>query len=53
MKAIINRGKEFGTINGVITKNSEIQKLITSNLKSGNAVKLIDTDSTLMYLIKK
>ena len=49
MKAIINREQTFGTINGVITKNNEIQSLINQHLKAGTARKLVDTDTTLMY----
>lgn len=49
MKAIINRSGAFGTLNGVITKNSEIQALINQNLKTGTAKKLVDTETTLMY----
>lgn len=49
MKAIINKTSNFGTLNGVITKNEEIRKLINENLKKGTATKLIDTDETLMY----
>lgn len=51
MRAIINVGKEFGTLNGVYTKNSEIRKVVASKLKEGKAKLLIDTDETLMYEI--
>lgn len=47
--AIINRNKKFGTLNGVIKLNSEINSLIFKALKAGTAKKLIDTDETLMY----
>jgi hypothetical protein len=49
MKAIINRNSSFGTLNGVITKNSEIQTIINKNLKQGTATKLVDTEDTMMY----
>lgn len=49
MKAIINRNQNFGTLDGVITKNSEIQKIVNLHLKAGTAKKLIDTEETLMY----
>jgi hypothetical protein len=52
MKAIINRNSNFGTLNGVITENSKIQSEINKGLKNGTAKKLVDTDSTLMYLLK-
>jgi hypothetical protein len=49
MKAIINRNETFGTLNGVITKNSEIMTLVNKHIKQGAAKKLVDTDETLMY----
>jgi hypothetical protein len=49
MKAIINKDQNFGTVDGVITKNSSIQTLINQHIKSGTAKRLIDTESTLMY----
>ena len=49
MKAIINRNETFGTLNGVITKNSEIMTLVNKHIKQGTAKKLVDTDETLMY----
>jgi len=49
MKAIINKEKKFGTLNGVITKNSEIQTVVNQHLKVGTAKKLVDTETTLMY----
>jgi hypothetical protein len=52
MVAIINRAQNFGTLNGVITKNSEIQTVINKNIKAGTAKKLIDTKETLMYELK-
>lgn len=53
MKAIINLGKEFGTLNGVWTKNSEIRKIVNSKLKEGKAKLIIDNEETLMYEIKE
>lgn len=49
MKAIVNKDGNFGTLNGVITKNSEIQSVINQHLKVGTANKLVDTVTTLMY----
>jgi hypothetical protein len=37
--AIINRNSNFGTLDGVITKNTEINKLIIQHLKAGTAKK--------------
>ncbi len=51
MIAIINRNSTFGTLNGVITKNEEIRKIINENLKKGEAKLLTDTEDTLMYKI--
>jgi hypothetical protein len=49
MKAIINRTMTFGTIDGVITKNDQIRKLVNQHLKQGTAKLLVDTEETLMY----
>jgi hypothetical protein len=49
MKAIINREQNFGTLNGVITKNDEIRKVVNQHLKQGTAKLLIDTEETLIY----
>ena len=49
MKAIINRTETFGTLNGVITKNEEIRKVVNQHLKQGTAKLLVDTEETLMY----
>jgi hypothetical protein len=49
MKAIINRQQNFGTLNGVITKNDEIRKVVNNQLKQGTAKLLVDTEETLMY----
>lgn len=48
-KAIINRKSNFGTLDGVITKNEEIRKVVNQHLKQGTAKLLIDTEETLMY----
>lgn len=48
-KAIINRTSNFGTLNGVITKNEEIRKVVNQHLKQGTAKLLIDTEEILMY----
>lgn len=49
MKAIINIGEKFGTIDGVITNNEEIRTLINKSIKLGTAKKLVDSETTLMY----
>ena len=49
MTAIINRESRFGTLNGVIKSNAEIQKMVFAHLKQGTAKKLVDTPETLMY----
>jgi hypothetical protein len=49
MKAIINRELTHGTLNGVITPNTEIRKVVNQHLKNGTAKCLIDTEETLMY----
>jgi hypothetical protein len=49
MKAIINRIENFGTLNGVITKNDEIRKVVNQHLKQGTAKLIVDTEETLMY----
>lgn len=48
---IINRNIEFGTYNGIITKNEELRSILNKNLKSGTATKLVDNDETLMYSV--
>lgn len=53
MKAIINNGQKFGTLNGIITLNSEIRKIVFAKLRENKATKLIDTDETLMYEINE
>lgn len=52
-KVIICRGETFGTINGVVAKNSEIQCMVIKHLKAGTARKVLDTDTTLMYELGK
>ena len=49
MNAIVNKDGNLGMLNGVITKNSEIQTVINQHLKAGTAKKLVDTETTLMY----
>ena len=48
---IINRNSEFGTYNGIITKNEELRSILNKNPKSGSAKKIIDNDETLMYSV--
>jgi hypothetical protein len=52
MTAIINNGQKFGTLNGVLTLNSEIKKVVFKAIKENKATKLIDTEETLMYEIE-
>ena len=52
VRAIINRTKEHGTLDGVILKNEEIRKLINQHLKKGTAKLFVDTEETLMYILK-
>lgn len=52
MKAIINLGSNFGTLNGVVKSNSEIKKIVFYKLKENKAKLLIDTEETLMYELK-
>lgn len=53
MKAIINRTANFGTLNGVITKNEEIIKVVNQHLKQGTANLIVATAYTLMYHLGK
>jgi hypothetical protein len=53
MKAIIIKDRNFGTLDGVITKNNDIQAEINQHLKEGKAKKLVDTETTLMYELYK
>jgi hypothetical protein len=49
MKVIINRNSSFGTLDGVIKSNVELNTIINRFLKEGTAKKLVDTEDTLMY----
>ena len=49
MKAIINRKGIFGTLNGVVKCNTEIQTEINFNLKNGTAKLILETDDKLIY----
>lgn len=49
MKAIINRQQNYGTLNGIITKNDEIRRVVNQHLKQGTAKLLVDNEETLMY----
>jgi len=51
MKAIVNRGSKFGYLNGKFVKNEEVHDAIYSHLKKGTAKKVIDTKTTLMYVL--
>jgi len=51
--AIINRNLQFGTLNGVIMKNSIIMEIIIDAIKKNAAELLIDTNETLMYNLQK
>ncbi len=53
MKAIIHRGQQYGALNGVYTKNSEVMKAVVAAMKLGAAKLLIDTPQTLMYELKQ
>lgn len=52
MKIIINRGKEFSTINEIIKPTYECMTIILKAIKEKKATLLLDNDNTLMYLIK-
>ena len=51
MKAIVNRDAKIGSIDGRFVKNEEVRDLIYKHLKQGTAKKIIDTDTTLMYIL--
>ena len=51
MKAIVNRNAKFGWLDGKFVKNDEVRNAIHSHLKQGTAKKVIDTDTTLMYIL--
>lgn len=48
-RVIINRTKEFGTINNTIKTNDELWAFVRACLKVGRAHLIIDTDETVMY----
>lgn len=52
MKVIINRGKKYGTVDSKLTTTEDLYKLVNMHLKSGTAELLVDTDETLMYLLR-
>jgi hypothetical protein len=49
MKAILTLGENLGTIDGKVTENKVIRKLINEHLKLGTAKLLVDTETVLMY----
>jgi len=51
MKIIINRGKEFSTVNDLIMPTLQALKIVNKKLKEGKAEIIIDNDLTLMYKI--
>ena len=51
MKAIVNRNAKFGYLDGKFVKNEEVRSAIYSHLKQGTAKKVIDTETTLMYVL--
>ena len=51
MKAIINRGQKFSTLNGVITETSALMLIIFKAIKLGKATLVVDNDNTLMYIL--
>ena len=51
MKAIVNRDSKFGWLDGKFVKNEEVRDAIYSHVKQGTAKKVIDTDTTLMYIL--
>lgn len=53
MKAIIIRGAKFGYLNGVITLNSEIRKIVFAKLKEDKATKIVDTHDLLVYNLQE
>lgn len=50
-KVIVNRGENFGTLDGEIVANEVLWHMIWNALKSGTAKLLCDTDTTVMYEI--
>ena len=51
MKAIINRGEKFSTLNGVITETNVLMLIIFKAIKLGKAKLVVDNDNTLMYIL--
>jgi hypothetical protein len=51
MKAIINRGKKFSTLGGVIRPTEEVTRVVNEHIKAGAARVLVDTEDTLMYAL--
>ena len=51
MKAIVNRNAKFGWLDGKFVKNDEVHNAIYSHIKQGTAKKVIDTNTTLMYIL--
>lgn len=49
MIVIINRKLSYGTLDGVITPNSQLFSLVNKHLKSATAKLQVDTEETLMY----
>jgi len=50
-KLIINRGQKFSTIDDQIIKTSSAISIMCAALKLGKAKKMVDNDTTLMYLV--
>jgi hypothetical protein len=50
-KVIINRGENFGTLDGEIVANQILWRMVWGALKEGKAKLLCDTDTTVMYEI--
>jgi hypothetical protein len=51
MKAIVNRDSKFGWLDGKFVKNEEVRDAIWMHIKQKTAKKIIDTDTTLMYIL--
>ena len=51
MKAIVNRNQKYGWLDGKIVKNEEVHDAIFNHMKQRTAKKIIDTDTTLMYIL--
>lgn len=50
---IIHRNLNLSSYNKATLKTSECYSILNKALKNGAAIKLIDTDETLMYTIKQ